>query len=218
MLCVLEWTERCLSFTLLCDMKKLLLLVAFCAFLGLPAQTFAASFQVHLAASVPVMTESLLEGTITSIKGATIKVQRADRTVVSVIFTAKVSMVDEMGKSLTPKQLRVGDRFKATGTFKGKIFQISRFRRVGRVTPVVGVSSSYTALEVASHREAANCWVIIDRSVYNLTTWVSRHPGGQEAIISLCGKDGSSAFHAMHGNDTRPAQMLATFKIGIVKP
>ena len=46
-------------------------------------------------------------------------------------------------------------------------------------------------IEVAKHNNASDCWSIIDGNVYNLTSWISQHPGGQAAIKSLCGIDGS---------------------------
>jgi cytochrome b involved in lipid metabolism len=53
--------------------------------------------------------------------------------------------------------------------------------------------------------------------VYDLTSWISQHPGGQKAVLSICGKDGSDGFNGKHGWQPRPASELAWFKIGIAK-
>jgi cytochrome b involved in lipid metabolism len=78
-------------------------------------------------------------------------------------------------------------------------------------TPAAG---SYVAAEVAEHDTASSCWTTISGTVYDLTSWISRHPGGEAPILSLCGKDGTSAFMAQHGGDQRANAELASFKIG----
>jgi cytochrome b involved in lipid metabolism len=76
---------------------------------------------------------------------------------------------------------------------------------------------SYTLAQVATHKDSASCWTAINGGVYDLTSWISQHPGGEGAILSICGKDGSAAFNAQHGGQSRPEQELATFKIGSLK-
>lgn len=74
--------------------------------------------------------------------------------------------------------------------------------------------STFTLAQVAQHATPQNCWTTINGGVYNVTSWINQHPGGAEAIISLCGKDGSAAFNDEHGGERRPANELASFKIG----
>jgi cytochrome b involved in lipid metabolism len=68
--------------------------------------------------------------------------------------------------------------------------------------------------QVAANNSAASCWSVIDDNVYNLTVWINSHPGGIGAILSLCGKDGTSAFKAQHENQSSPTARLASFKLG----
>lgn len=75
---------------------------------------------------------------------------------------------------------------------------------------------SYTMAEVAKHGSQSDCWSAIDGGVYNLTSWIGQHPGGSDAIVSMCGTDGSSAFNNEHGGERRPANELAGFKIGVL--
>ncbi|MFA5991354.1 MAG: cytochrome b5 domain-containing protein [Candidatus Doudnabacteria bacterium] len=82
--------------------------------------------------------------------------------------------------------------------------------------PVVSVKS-YTLAEVQAANTSSKCWSIVSGNVYDLTSWISQHPGGQSAIISMCGKDATSAFLGQHGGQARPASELAGFKIGILK-
>lgn len=80
----------------------------------------------------------------------------------------------------------------------------------------VGVKT-YSLAEVQAANTGSKCWSIVSGSVYNLTSWISRHPGGQEAILSICGKDATAAFQDRHGGQARPTSELAGFKIGILK-
>jgi len=80
--------------------------------------------------------------------------------------------------------------------------------------PTTSTSGGITMAEVASHNSASSCWSAIGGSVYDLTSFVSKHPGGQAAIKSLCGVDGTTAFQDQHGGQGKPESTLASFKIG----
>jgi cytochrome b involved in lipid metabolism len=80
-------------------------------------------------------------------------------------------------------------------------------------TPPV-TTSGYTLAEVATHKDASSCWSAINGKVYDLTAWINQHPGGPQRILSICGKDGSSAFNGQHSGQARPADELANFYKG----
>ncbi len=75
---------------------------------------------------------------------------------------------------------------------------------------------SYTMSNVAVHNNKQSCWSVIDGSVFDLTSWVPNHPGGERAILSICGIDGSSRFNGQHGGNSQIAKILMGFKIGIL--
>ncbi|MSO33828.1 MAG: hypothetical protein EXQ80_05370 [Candidatus Nanopelagicaceae bacterium] len=76
---------------------------------------------------------------------------------------------------------------------------------------------TFTLADVKKNDNATNCWTIVDENVYNLTTWINSHPGGSNAILSLCGKDGTSAFKAQHTGRAGPISQLDSYKIGKLK-
>lgn len=78
-----------------------------------------------------------------------------------------------------------------------------------KVAPV-GISQS----EVAKHNSSASCYTIISAKVYDLTNWINKHPGGKEAILSLCGKDGTVAFQNQHADNQKQQDILITYFIG----
>ncbi|MFO0718451.1 MAG: cytochrome b5-like heme/steroid binding domain-containing protein [Candidatus Paceibacterota bacterium] len=82
--------------------------------------------------------------------------------------------------------------------------------------PTTQTASSFTMAQVQTHNSKTDCWSAINGKVYNLTSWIGQHPGGQGAILSICGKDGSPAFNDQHGGQSRPANELDGFFIGVL--
>ncbi len=74
--------------------------------------------------------------------------------------------------------------------------------------------AGYTMAQVKVNNSAKSCWTVIDGFVYNLTSWISSHPGGAGAILFLCGTDGTNAFKAQHEQQARPAVRLDSYKLG----
>lgn len=78
-----------------------------------------------------------------------------------------------------------------------------------------------TAAEIAKHNSASNCWIIISSKVYDVTNYISIHPGGAGAITPYCGTDATTAFatkdrnpptsHSQTAND-----LLSAYYIGDV--
>ena len=68
--------------------------------------------------------------------------------------------------------------------------------------------------EVASHDDSASCWVAIEGTVYDVTSWVTRHPGGPDRILAICGTDASEDFGEQHGGQALPTERLSEFAIG----
>jgi cytochrome b involved in lipid metabolism len=59
---------------------------------------------------------------------------------------------------------------------------------------------TYSTADVAKHNNANDCWTIIGEKVYDLTSYVPRHPGGDE-ILRACGNDGTSLFESRQSAD-----------------
>ena len=60
--------------------------------------------------------------------------------------------------------------------------------------------TSYTLEEIARHNTENSCWLVVDRTVYDVTDFISRHPGGVFAILSKAGTDVTSQYrwHSKH--------------------
>ncbi|WYZ39992.1 hypothetical protein EsH8_IV_000333 [Colletotrichum jinshuiense] len=74
----------------------------------------------------------------------------------------------------------------------------------------------YTAKEVALHREADDCWMVIHGEVYDVTKYIHDHPGGADILVEAGGVDASEAFdNAGHSEDAY--EIMADFRIGKLK-
>ncbi len=76
---------------------------------------------------------------------------------------------------------------------------------------------TYTLAEVETHNTPSNCWAAISGDVYDLTSWVSRHPGGENPIKNLCGTDGTARFERKHGGSNAAKMSLGLLKIGTLR-
>lgn len=74
--------------------------------------------------------------------------------------------------------------------------------------------TTYTLADVESHASSSDCWAAVDNNVYDLTDWISQHPGGERAIEGLCGTDATQAFANQHGSNEQAQAALAEYEIG----
>ena len=72
----------------------------------------------------------------------------------------------------------------------------------------------YTMDEVKTHNSDKSCWSVVDGKVYDLTRWITSHPGGPEVIRAMCGVDGTRAFLNQHEGRREPIQRLAMYLLG----
>lgn len=80
-------------------------------------------------------------------------------------------------------------------------------------TPTV---KSYTLSEISTHSSKTDCWTAVKGKVYDITTYIPKHPGGVKEIMQVCGKDGTFLFEDQHSGDKKPNNILASFEIGIL--
>lgn len=58
-----------------------------------------------------------------------------------------------------------------------------------------------TPTELAKHNSREDCWVSIDNVCYDVTAWISAHPGGPRVLVAAAGSDVSAAFKALQHSD-----------------
>ncbi|XBW34914.1 hypothetical protein QEN19_000478 [Hanseniaspora menglaensis] len=72
--------------------------------------------------------------------------------------------------------------------------------------------------EFTKHSTPEDCWVIINGIVYDLTEFISKHPGGPDIINANCGKDVSLLFNPIHASDLIDKYIMSKDIKGIIDP
>ena len=70
--------------------------------------------------------------------------------------------------------------------------------------------------EVAKHTTHDDCWVIINGKVYNVSSYIDEHPGGEEVILDVAGSDATEAFDDI-GHSDEAHEILEKLYLGNLK-
>lgn len=68
--------------------------------------------------------------------------------------------------------------------------------------------------QVAKHNTQESCWVTLYGTVYDVTNFLSEHPGGSRAILRLAGKDATEEFDPIHPPGTLDDDTGNVVKVG----
>ncbi|KAK3439092.1 hypothetical protein EUGRSUZ_C03730 [Eucalyptus grandis] len=106
------------------------------------------------------------------------------------------------------------------GILGALLLLLPRNRKSGHLEKVQSNSSaqgskSYTKVDVALHNKRTDCWIIIKDKVYDVTSYVEEHPGG-DAILTHAGDDSTEGFFGPQ-HATRVFDMIEDFYIGDLK-
>ena len=81
------------------------------------------------------------------------------------------------------------------------------------------LAQTFTLEEIAQHNTAQDCWMAIDGTVYDLSTFIDQHPGGDD-ILRGCGIDATELFYNRDGRGTSHSPvataLLGSYVIGIL--
>lgn len=77
--------------------------------------------------------------------------------------------------------------------------------------------SVYTLDQVAEHDSQDDCWLVIEGSVYDISSYFDQHPAPPSVLLPWCGKEATEGMRTKgYGNDHSPAawNMLSNYRIG----
>jgi len=60
------------------------------------------------------------------------------------------------------------------------------------------MSSLLSMRDVAKHNTPNDCWIVIHGKVYNITSFISEHPGGELPLLACAGKEATKEFAKIH--------------------
>jgi cytochrome b involved in lipid metabolism len=64
-------------------------------------------------------------------------------------------------------------------------------------------ASTFSMTDVAKHSSKTDCWVAIEGSVYDISTYVAKHPAPVGVLVDACGKDATEGWKTK-GNKAKP--------------
>lgn len=78
------------------------------------------------------------------------------------------------------------------------------------------MAKEFTVEEVEKHTSPESCWVILYGNVYDVTDFLSEHPGGAKIILKLAGKDATEEYDPIHPPGTIEENLKPESKLGRV--
>jgi cytochrome b involved in lipid metabolism len=92
----------------------------------------------------------------------------------------------------------------------------------GRENPVENLTNrsanysgtAWTMEEIAKHNTSADCWMVLEDKVLNLSNFSSIHPG-KAAYFHYCGRNGTAAYGEIYHSEEADA-WTEEFAIGVV--
>ncbi|CAG5098508.1 Oidioi.mRNA.OKI2018_I69.XSR.g15734.t1.cds [Oikopleura dioica] len=75
------------------------------------------------------------------------------------------------------------------------------------------MSKVFSLEEVGKHNTGKDCWMVIHNKVYDVTKFLSEHPGGEEILLECAGVDATEGFEDVgHSADAR--ELLQDYLVG----
>ncbi|KAL3278323.1 hypothetical protein HHI36_013654 [Cryptolaemus montrouzieri] len=71
----------------------------------------------------------------------------------------------------------------------------------------------FTRAEVKKHNDRTNTWIIIENKVCDVTKFLQEHPGGEEPLLEVAGKDGTKEFIDV-GHSSEARELMEKYVIG----
>ncbi|EFR04975.1 cytochrome b5 [Nannizzia gypsea CBS 118893] len=80
----------------------------------------------------------------------------------------------------------------------------------------MSADKEFTLKEVAAHSTKKDLYVVIHEKVYDCSSFVDEHPGGEEVLLDVAGQDSTEAFEDV-GHSDEAREILEGIKVGTLK-
>ncbi|XP_078536730.1 acyl-CoA (8-3)-desaturase isoform X2 [Lissotriton helveticus] len=88
----------------------------------------------------------------------------------------------------------------------------------GEPGPVNFCSQQYSWAEVQRRSGPEERWLVINRKIYNISSFYQRHPGGARVISHYSGQDATDAFTAFHIDKALVSKYMSSLQVGELAP
>jgi cytochrome b involved in lipid metabolism len=86
---------------------------------------------------------------------------------------------------------------------------------MGRWAEVTSDWPEFSRSEVALHSARDDCWLVVRKRVYDVSSWVGSHPGGAAVLLSQGGQDATASFLAAE-HTVVGFRILQKHQVGVV--
>jgi cytochrome b involved in lipid metabolism len=99
-----------------------------------------------------------------------------------------------------------------------EIVNMSKNRKSNKTRKMKGgkTNKKYTMQQVLKHNKKEDGWLVINKKVYNVTTWIDKHPGGA-VIENYLGRDATKAFQSVGHPEYVMKTILPKYYIGVLQ-
>ncbi|GAB4852298.1 hypothetical protein Ancab_016490 [Ancistrocladus abbreviatus] len=80
----------------------------------------------------------------------------------------------------------------------------------------MGEHRVFTLSQVAQHKSSKDCWLVIHGKVIDVTKFLEEHPGGEEVLLEVAGKDASKQFDDI-GHSNAAQKLLLKYQVGVLQ-
>ncbi|XP_077225300.1 uncharacterized protein LOC143858536 [Tasmannia lanceolata] len=77
-------------------------------------------------------------------------------------------------------------------------------------------NKAFSLSQVSVHSSKQDCWVVVHGKVYDVTKFLEEHPGGEDVLIEVSGKDATEAFEEV-GHSVSAVSMMSSYLVGVVE-
>ena len=78
------------------------------------------------------------------------------------------------------------------------------------------MSTVLTLAQVSQHNSPSDCYLVIKGLVYDVSSYINKHPGGSNNLISNCGSEVTGIFASIHSNAAW--NLLKNYQVGTTLP
>jgi len=77
-------------------------------------------------------------------------------------------------------------------------------------------NKTFSYSDVSEHNSKKDLYLTIHEKVYNVTSFVDEHPGGEEVLLDVAGQDATEAFEDV-GHSDEAREILEGLFVGVLK-
>ncbi|KAH8409460.1 hypothetical protein KR222_005907 [Zaprionus bogoriensis] len=115
------------------------------------------------------------------------------------------------------QSLRIGPLASAGKPSAGDVLIMPAMEKSKAAKAELKAVPEITLEQVAQHDSFDDCWIVIYDRVYDVTSFLREHPGGDDVIMDHAGRDATIAFHGT-GHSRHAVEQMRHFLIGELPP